>query len=164
MHPKSKNRLALADLISLNGETVPIPCKRCSFLNLDCVIMSDYSKCSECTRLGRPCVGISLASLNRTHVKLESDLEAVVKERAEHSAAIARLDAKLSRLLRQLKHNKTVSVLKGRCVASELGDDNDGTEDEIPPDSNNPLESLSPSFWDSILSPPQNVEASSRSS
>ena len=168
MKQKFINCLALSKHITIHGSPSPISCDHCFSSNIVCIVMpdppKDSSKCAACTHRGRPCVGISLESLNRAHKKLESNLEAVVKECAEHSAAVARLDAKLSRLLKEMKQSRTISTLKAHCVASELGDDNDGTEDKTPPIVSQPNNAVSQSFLDFLLSPPQNVEASLRSS
>ena len=164
MKPKSINCLALFKHISIHGSPSLISCDHCLFLDIACVVMTDHPKCAVCTHCGCPCIGISLELLNHTHKKLESDLKAVIKECAEHSAAVVRLDAKLSRLLKQMKQNKTILTLKAHCVASELGDNNDETENEASPIVSKPNNALSPSFIDFLLSSPQNVEASSHSS
>ena len=161
MKDKSKTRLRLAATIYRKGTLLPFPCNRCLELTLPCIAMpgdSKRSKCAECTRRGRPCVGLTLGSLESARSKTESELSEALDEQ------LPKLLAKIARLRKVLKQSENQIDAKAKCLAEELVDDNDGTEDEIPPDSNNPLESLPPSFWDSILSPPQNVEASSRSS
>ena len=133
MKPKSINCLALSKHISIHESPSLISCDHCLSLDITCVVMTDHLKCTACTHCGCPCIGISLKLLNCTHKKLESDLKAVIKECAEHSAAVVRLDAKLSRLLKQMKQNKTILTLKACCVASKLDDNNNETENEAPP-------------------------------
>ena len=116
------------------------------------------------THHGCPCVGISLESLNCVHKKLEFNLKAVIKEHAEHSAAVARLNAKLSHLLKEMKQSRIFSTLKAHCVASKLDDDNDETENETPSIVSQPNNAVLWSFLDFLLSSPQNIEASLHSS
>jgi hypothetical protein len=157
MIPKSANRLSLAAFINKNGVLALIPCDRCALRGLVCVSMENRPKCSECTRLGRPCVGLSLESLNRTCDKLEDELGAALDEHEK-------LVGKINRLRKTLRYNKSLQNTKASCVAQELADDNDGVEDENPSTMSQLVDSMPSSFWDSILAPPQNVEASSRSS
>ena len=164
MKPKFINCLALFKHISIHESSSLISCDHCLFLDIDCVVMADHSKCAVCTHCGCPCIGISLELLNHTHKKLESDLKAVIKECAEHSAAVVRLDVKLSRLLKQMKQNKTISTLKACCVASELGDDSNGTENKVLSIASKSNDALLSSFIDFLLSFSQNIEAFSHSS
>ena len=158
MKPKFINCLALFKHISIHKSSSLISCDHYLFLDIICVVMTDHSKCTVCTHHGCFCIDISLKSLNCTHKKLKSDLEVIIKECAEHSAAVARLNAKLSHLLRQMKQNKTILTLKACCVASELGDNNDETENKVPPIASKSNDALSSSFIDFLLFFSQNIE------
>ena len=163
MLPKSSSRLRLAKQIRLTGDPAVFPCEYCALRCLDCFIMApgpdpkSKPKCDKCTRCGRPCVGVSWESLDRTRLSLR-------KEISKANNDLAALSAKVVRLQRTLDQADNCASEKVDCLAAELGSDNDGTEDEAPPDLSQFVDSLSPSFWDSIASPPQNVKASSRSS
>jgi len=170
---KQKNRLQLAKSIATYGFTPPSACDRCSSSQTTCIIMAGSPKCSECTRRGRPCVPVSLESLNRAHNRLKSELDVVLNERAvqgkileKQAAHLSALDAKVLRLSKTLKLNESRAFAKVRCVAEELGDDVDGiTDDKNPsevPNLDSLLDSLSPSFFVDPGPPSQIAEASSR--
>ena len=164
MKDKSQNRLRLAATIFRKGTSVLVPCNRCLEIGAPCIAMPDSitgskgSKCAECTHRGHPCVGLTLDSLESARSKTESELSEALDEQ------LPKLLAKIARLRKVLKQSEIRIDAKAKCLAQELADDNDGTEDEAPPDLSQFVNSLSPSFWDSIVSPPQNIEASSRSS
>jgi len=164
---KQHNRLRLAKTIATFGFTPPIACDHCSAALSSCIIMAGHAKCSECTRRGRPCVPVSLDSLNRAHLRLKSELEVAMNERVEQAERLSKLDAKVLRLFKTLKQNESRAVAKVRCVASELGDDNNGTEDEEnssdPPNLDSLLESMSSSFFIDPGPPSQTVVVSSHS-
>ena len=164
MKSKFINCLALSKHISIYESSSLIFCDHCLFLNIICVVMADHSKCTVCTHHDCSCIGISLKLLNHTHKKLKLNLEVVIKECAEHFTAVVRLDVKLSHLLKQMKQNKTISTLKAHCVASELGDNNDGTENKAPPIVSQSNDALLSSFIDFLLFFSQNVEVFSHSS
>ncbi len=113
--------------------------------------MTGHAKCSECTRRGCLCVSVSLNSLNRAHLQLKSELKVTMNERVEQAERLFKLDVKVLRLFKTLKQNESHTVAKVRCVASELSDDNDGTEDEEnssdPPNLDFLLKSMSSSFF-----------------
>ena len=168
MKQKFINCLALFKHITIHESSSFIFCDHCFSFNIVCIMMSDSSKnslkCAVYTHHGCLCVDISLESLNCAHKKLKFNLEAVVKEHAEHSAAVARLDAKLSCLLKKMKQSRIISTLKACCVVFKLDDNNDETENEtssIVSQSNNVVLQ---SFLDFLLFSPQNVEASLHSS
>jgi len=163
---RHKNRLQLAKTITTQGFTPPVACDRCSSLAILCFVMSGHPGCSECVRHGRPCVPVSLESLNRAHLRLKSDIDDAMNERVEQAARLSKLDAKIIRLFKTLKQNESRTLAKVRCVAEELGDDVDGiTDDKDPPEVPNLdslLDSLSPSLFMDPGPPSQIAEASSR--
>lgn len=85
-------------------------------------MMENQSKCAECVRRGRPCVGASWESLEKTQEKLESDIHLTEEE-------LSRVLAKLSRLRRTLRHVNSKITEKMSCLAQELGDDVNGVPD-----------------------------------
>ena len=165
MLPKSENRLALAKTILQFGIVASVACNRCCSSSKVCIRMEGRSKCAECTRRGRPCVPVSLDSLNQVHEKLESQLEKVEVEHAAQLESLQQLNSKILRLRKTIRQNKARTLRKVDCVVAELGSDNDGMEDEAgPPNMQQFVDLMSPSFWDSILSPPQNIKAPARHS
>ncbi len=129
--------------------------------------MAGHAKCSECTRRGRPCVPVSLKSLNRAHLWLKSDLEVAMSECVEQTGRLSKLNAKILCLFKTLKQNESCAVAKVCCVASELGDDNDGITDDKTPseasDLNSLLSVMTSSFFEDPGPSSQTAEASSHS-
>ena len=93
--------------------------------------MNSHSKCAKCIRRDRLCVSISLKSLNRIHEELEHQLDQAEAEHETQLTVLFRLAVKVSRLRKMLKKNKTRTAQKVRCVAAELGSDNDGVSGEF---------------------------------
>ncbi len=87
-----------------------------------------------------------------------------MSERVEQTDRLSKLDVKILRLFKTLKQNESCAVAKVRCVASELGDDNDGImDDETPseaPDLNSLLSVMTSSFFEDSGPPSQTAEAS----
>jgi len=162
---KSKNHLALFKLIDLHENSSLIFCNHCLFLDILYIIMTDHSKCVKCTHCNHSCVDIFLEFLNHTHKKLKFKLKLIVKKHVKHFITVARLNAKLIKLLNQIKHNKSLFILKTHCVTIKLDDDNNEMKNE-----NNSfnisqlVNSISSFFWDSILFSSQNVEVFSHNS
>ncbi len=127
---KQHNHLHLAKTIATFSFTPLIACDHCSAALSFCIIMADYAKCSECTHCGRLCVLISLDSLNCTHLQLKSELEVAMNECVEQAERLFKLNAKVLCLFKTLKQNESCAVVKVCCVASELSNDNNETEDE----------------------------------
>jgi len=167
MLPKSSSCLALARTILQFDIIPPTACERCSSTFKVCICMKGRSKCAECTRRGRPCVLVSLESLNRVHEKLESQLD---KAKAEHAAQLnilQRLNSKILRLRTTIRQNKSRAVQKAQCVAAELGSDNNEiTDDETssePANFDSLLQAMSPGFFNNLEPPSQTVEVFSHS-
>jgi hypothetical protein len=119
--------------IATFGFTSLITCDHCSAALSFCIIMTGYAKCSECTRHGCPCVLILLDSLNHAHLQLKSELEVAMNERVKQAERLFKLNVKVLRLFKTLKQNESHAVIKVHCVASELSNDNNETEDEENP-------------------------------
>ncbi len=138
---KQHNCLCLAKIFAIFDFTSLIACDHCSAVLSFCIIMTGHAKCSECTCHDCLCVSILLDFLNCAHLQLKSKLKVAMNEcvkQAEH-------------LFKTLKQNKSCAVIKVCCVASELSNDNNETEDEKnSSDSSNLdflLESMSSSFF-----------------
>ncbi len=152
------NRLRAAKEITVAGSPPDIACVYCSNHSTLCVVMEPHSKCAECTRRGRPCVGVTWESLDRVRDKLESEILQTEEEQA-------RLFAKLSRLRKTLRQTQDRAKQKTLCLLKEMGDDNDGDEETPQPETLSQLfDNMPNDFWQSnlVASPPQSVEASSR--
>ncbi len=75
-------------------------------------------------------MSILLDSLNRAHLQLKSELKVAMNECVKQAEHLFKLNAKVLHLFKTLKQNKSCAVIKVHCVASELSDDNNETEDE----------------------------------
>ena len=160
--PKSDNRLRVAKEILSLGSPVAVACQFCFNHSCPCITMEGYKKCAECTRRGKPCVGVSWDSLDRVRAKLESDIQNAESEQNRLLSEQTRVASKLNRLRKELHLAKDRARLKTLCLVQELSDDEEAVE-------NPPTETLSqlfdsmPELWQSDpLSPSQSVEASSR--
>jgi len=169
---KQKNHLQLVKFIAMYSFTSSSACDCCSLSQMTCIIMAGSPKCSECTHCGRPCVPVSLESLNCAHNQLKSKLDVVLNEHAvqgkileKQAAHLFALNAKVLHLFKTLKLNELRAFAKVHCVAEELGDDMDGIMDDKNPSEvpnlNFLLDSLSPSFFMDPEPPSQIAEASS---
>ncbi len=92
--------------------------------------MTDHAKCSECTCRGCSCVLILLDSLNHAHLQLKSELEMAMNECVKQAERLFKLNAKVLCLFKTLKQNESHAVIKVRCVAFKLSNDNNETKDE----------------------------------
>jgi len=127
---KQHNCLCLAKTIATFNFTSLIACDHCSAALSFCIIMADHAKCSECICHGLLCVSISLNSLNCAHLQLKSELKMAINERVKQAERLFKLNAKVLRLFKTLKQNESHTVIKVCCVAFELSNDNNETEDE----------------------------------
>jgi len=127
---KQHNHLHLAKIIVTFSFTSLIACDHCSAVLSSCIIMTGYVKCSECTHHGCLCVLISLDFLNHAHLQLKSELEMTMNECVKQAERLFKLNAKVLHLFKTLKQNKSHTVIKVHCVASELSNDNNRTENE----------------------------------
>jgi len=117
---KQHNCLCLVKTIATFSFTSLIACDYCSAALSFCIIMTDHAKCSECTCRGCLCVSVLLDSLNHAHLQLKSELKMAMNERVKQA----------ERLFKTLKQNESCTVVKVRCVAFKLSNDNNETEDE----------------------------------
>ena len=86
----AKNRLRLASEIQRYGHPAIFACERCFLSNHNCIIMGSepHARCSECVRVGRKCVNMSWASLDRTREEYSKKVE---KDEEELATVLARL-------------------------------------------------------------------------
>ena len=161
---RHSNRLRLSAEIQSQGSPSEFQCNHC-FTNLvPCIVMEGHNRCAECTHHGKPCVGILWESLDRARAKIQSDIEAAEQEQSRHLAEMNRLASKLARLRKTFQQTQDRAKQKTLCLAQELADDNDGTEDDDPQTLSQFLDQMSNDLWQSVSSPPQTAAASSRSS
>jgi len=127
---KQHNCLHLAKIIATFDFTSLTACDHCSAALSSCIIMADHAKCSECTCCGCLCVLILLNFLNHAHLQLKSELKMTMNECVKQAEHLFKLNVKVLHLFKTLKQNESHAVIKVHCVAFELSNDNNGTEDE----------------------------------
>ena len=101
--------------ISNYGIPVLFACFRC-VENGKCYIVMDSSKrlkCSECVKAGKPCVGLSWESLDKTREKLRKEID-------EHEDELAEVMAKLMRKKKILRQADERAKRKAECLAAEM--------------------------------------------
>ena len=163
MLSKSSSHLRLTKQICLTRDSAVFPCEYCTLYCLDCFIMTpdpdpkSKPKCNKCTHCGHLCVSVSWESLNQTHLSLQKEISKVNND-------LAALSTKVVHLQRTLDQVNNCASEKVDCLAAELDSDNDETENEAPSDLSQFVNFLSPSFWNSIAFPSQNIKASLHSS
>jgi len=140
-----QGQLRLALEIQRNGLPVPAECDNCLLSNRRCIAMPDTGsrlKCSECTRLGRPCVNMSWQSLDKTREEYAKKVEA-------DEALLAEVMTRLLRNKKILKQAEERAKKKTVCLANELRDS--GTEVDASSEENCPAAAaevgLSPALW-----------------
>ncbi len=127
---KQHNCLHLIKIIAIFSFTFLIACNYCSAVLSFCIIMTDYTKCSECICYDCSCVSISLDSLNHAYLQLKFELKVTMNEHVKQTEHLFKLNTKVLHLFKTLKQNESYTVIKVCCVASELSDDNNETENE----------------------------------
>jgi hypothetical protein len=76
------------------------------------------------------CVSVSLDFLNCAHLQLKFELKVAMNECVKQTEHLFKLNVKVLCLFKTLKQNESCAVVKVRCVAFELSNDNNETEDE----------------------------------
>jgi len=127
---KQHNCLHLAKTIATFDFTFLITCDHCSAVLSSCIIMTGHAKCFECTHHGCLCVLVSLDFLNHAHLQLKFELKVAMNECVKQAERLFKLNAKVLCLFKTLKQNESHTVVKVCCVASELSNDNNRTENE----------------------------------
>jgi len=127
---KQHNCLHLAKTIVIFDFTSLTACDHCSAVLSFCIIMTDHAKCSECICCGCLCVLILLDFLSCAHLQLKSELEMTMNECVKQAEHLFKLNVKVLCLFKTLKQNESHIIIKVYCVAFELSNDNNETEDE----------------------------------
>jgi len=111
----SQRRLRLSKEIHTHGFAPEFACDRCFLSNKTCIVMESAGRlrCSECVRIGRPCVSMSWESLDRTR-------EEYTKKVDESEQELARVLARLMREKAILRQAEKRAKKKAGCLASEM--------------------------------------------
>jgi len=147
--PRSKEHLRLALEIRRNGLPAPVSCDYCFAHNRQCVAMPEVDgkrlKCSECTRLGHPCINMSWVSLDKTREEYKKKVE-------EDEQLLAQVISRLMRNKKILKQAEDRAAKKAICLANTLregGDDVDAQESVDCPAAD-ALVGFSPMMWETL--------------
>jgi len=166
MSLSSQKRLRLSSEIRRIGIIADTPCDKCFIDGLDCYVMPDSNsrlKCSECVRVGRPCVNMSWESLDRTREEYQKKVD-------EDEKLLAEVISRLLRNKKILKQAEERARRKALCLASELEEagELDSAESNCP--AADALVAFSPTMWstmdliDSFSAPADIVQAAGGSS
>lgn len=121
-----------------------LPCFRCLENNHRCIVMdsSKRLKCAECVKQGKPCVGLSWESLDRTRERLRREID-------EHEDELAEILGKLMRKKKILRQADERARRKAECLAAEMEADG---ELDAPVDcpAANATVGLSPVMWSAL--------------
>ena len=161
---RHSNRLCLSVEIQSQSSPSKFQCNHC-FTNLIlCIVMKGHNRCVECMHCGKSCVGILWESLDHAHAKIQSDIEAAEQEQSRHLTEMNRLASKLACLWKTFWQTQDCAKQKTLCLAQELADDNDSTENDDPQMLSQFLNQMPIDVWQSVSSPPQTAATSSHSS
>jgi hypothetical protein len=141
-----KNQLRLALEIQRNGFTSPIECDYCLLHSKVCIIMPGGLKCSECTRIGRPCVNMSWESLDRTRDEYSKKVEA-------DEALLAEVVLRLMRNKKILKQAEERAKKKTICLSNEMreaGEEVDATGVNLDCPAASIGVAFSPTMWSTL--------------
>lgn len=140
----AKNRLRLASEIQRHGKPATFSCDRCFWSEKCCVVMEGASRlrCSECVRIGRPCVNLSWESLDRTREEYQKKIDVDEEE-------LAKVLARLMRNKKILRQAEERSKKKALCLTSEMETAGElaGVDDCPAADA---TVDLSPAVWSSL--------------
>lgn len=154
MSLRRQDQIRLALEIRRNGVLVPVPCDRCFSSNSNCIalanMVSDKNsrlKCSECTRLGRPCVNLSWQSLDKTREEYKKKIE-------DDEKLLMDVMARLMRNKKILKQAEDRAAKKLECLANEMRESGEEVDAEDPLSLDCPgadaLVGLSPAVWSTL--------------
>jgi regulator of replication initiation timing len=122
MASSSQSRLARYNRILHNPFPAATRCDRCDLRDRDCFFIADLSimSCSECTRLGRPCVTSSIDRLD----KVVDDLSAKIKTDEggveEALNKIVALSSEIESLRQRIARNKVVREQNNKRLDAQL--------------------------------------------
>ena len=101
-------------------------------------------KCSECVRVGRPCVNLSWESLNKTREEYENKVE-------ENEKILAETTSRLLRNKKILAQAKKRATKKAECLANKLeGEGEDVWAEEISCPAADAQVAFSPAMWPTL--------------
>lgn len=114
MPSSHQRRIRLGLEIRNANHPAELPCLHCFSEGLTCYVMPESRlKCSECTRIGRPCVNMSWESLDRTREEYQKKVD-------EDEKLLAEVISRLLRNKKILKQAEERARKKALCLASEM--------------------------------------------
>jgi len=141
-----QNQLRLALEIQRNGFISPVECDYCLINSKSCFVMAGRLKCSECTRIGRPCVNMSWESLDRTREEYAKKVEV-------DEALLAEVVLRLMRNKKILKQAEERAKKKAICLSNEMreaGEEVDATAINFDCPAASIGIALSPTVWSTL--------------
>lgn len=140
----------------------PFPCESYASHGVVWFVMGSRPKCDQCTRRGRPCVGVSWESLDRTRLSIRKQIRNANNELVAKHAELAALSSEVVGL--QMTWIRRIVVLRKRPTALllSLGVIMMGQRMRILKQCRILSTQCLHFPWVSILAPPQNLEASMR--
>ena len=141
----TQRRIRLSTEIRNANFIAPTACTHCFAQGIDCYIMPESRlKCSECTRLGKACVNMSWASLDKTREEFEKKVE-------EDEKLLAEVIGRLLRNKKILQQAKERARHKALCLASEMEADGEATgAEEIDCPAASIGVAYSPAMWSTL--------------
>ncbi|KAJ8117290.1 hypothetical protein OPT61_g1478 [Boeremia exigua] len=101
-------------------------------------------KCSECVRVGRPCVNLSWESLDKTRVEYKKKVE-------DDKKLLAEVISRLLRNKKILAQAKDRAAKKAECLANELdAEGEDVRAEEISCPAADAQVAFSPAMWSTL--------------
>ena len=147
MSSASQKRLRLSIEIRRHNTVAPISCDRCFASGHDCYVMPSANsrlKCSECVRVGRPCVNLSWESLDKTRAEYEKKVE-------DDEKLLAEVIARMLRNKKILAQAKERAAKKAECLANELdAEGEDVRAEEISCPAADAQVAFSPAMWSTL--------------
>ena len=144
------NHLHLSAEIQLQSSSFKFQCNHC-FTNLIlCIVMKDHNRCVKCTHHDKSCVDILWELLNYACAKIQSDIEATEHKQFCHLMKMNCLASKLACLQKIFWQTQDHVKQKILCLAQELTDDNDSTENDDSQTLSQFLNQMSIDAWQSV--------------
>ena len=114
MSSSTQRRLRLSSEIARANHPAETPCNHCFLEGLVCYVMPESRlKCAECTRLGKACVNMTWASLDRTREEYQKKVD-------EDEKLLAQVISRLLRNKKILKQAEERARQKALCLASDM--------------------------------------------
>jgi regulator of replication initiation timing len=118
----SQSRLARCNRILQNPFPAATPCDRCDLRDRTCVFIADLSimSCSECTRLGRPCVTSSIDRLDKVVDDLSTKIKNDESGVEEALNKIVALSSEIESLRQRIARNKVVRKQNSKRLDEQI--------------------------------------------